>query len=217
MAIKLKNKPRAQLHPQFWDAVDIFTEEVGLSVVKLIRGAKNERHAKQLARDYAKVLQNMKAIRDRDPELETTLIHSEWDEITSNGMGELVFVKDKVIMRPIRRGSTSPIYDAGRYTCVVQRKAFSVTNPNSNHIQFRPDIDLEAHSSQANHPHQKGSNTCWGGYGKWVMTALRYFNLADLQNAMYKFVTHYTPGDTLAHPSRGQFRWFKEVPHESNN
>lgn len=225
MAIKLQARPRAILHPEFWDAVLLFTDEIGLSVVKAIRGAKNQRHAEKLARDYAHVLSNMKAARARDPKLETTLIHSAWDEIGSNLQGELVFTKNNPIMRPIRYADRNNSYYIGKYTCVVKRDAFSVSSPKPNRVFFLPQYDVADHPSlvnnigrnRANHPHQTASGTCWGGYSAWVMTSLKRFNLADLQDAMYKFLTHWTPNDTLARPTNSSvFPWYKEY-HASDN
>ena len=139
MAIKLKEKPRAILHPEFWDAVLLFTDEIGLSLVTAIRGAKNQRHAKQLAAEYSQILANMKLARNRDPKLETTLLHSPWDEITSNPLGELVFIKNNVIIRPLSRRDTdnhrnNKSYEAGRYKCIVKRDAFHVNAPKQNRI-----------------------------------------------------------------------------------
>ena len=223
MAIKLKSKPRAIVRPEFWDALRLYTDEMGLSVVKKIRGAKNERHAAKLAKEYARLLENMKAVRNRDPELETTLIHSSWDELTSNSLGELVFNKKQVIMRPTRYMDQAqfPVWDTGAYSCVVARNAFSISSPNPNAIEFRPIIDLEKFPELAGrgrpfHPHQS-AHTCWGSYTVWVTSALKKFNVADLQDAMWKFVSHYTPRDTLAGADLSSFPWYVEVPREINN
>lgn len=221
MAIELKNRPRANLHPEFWDAVRFYTDEMGMSVVNKMRGAKNERHARKLAKKYSRVLLNMKEARDRDSKLETTLLHSDWDEIHSNAFNELVFTKHNAIMRPIRRAEANKVWNIGTYSCVVKREAFSITSPNPRQILFRPVIDVEKYPDLAlytgpNHPHQS-AHTCWGGYSTWVTSSLKKFNLSDLQEAMYKFLTHYTPGDALAQANKGTFPWFEEVKRESDN
>lgn len=210
MAIVLKDKPRAELRPEFWDAIRPISQDIGMDILDRIRGARSKKQAKHLSKRYAPLLLNLQKARNKNPKLETRLIHSNWTTITGRLTGTmspcLEFIKESAIMRPIRQADRYATWEIGDYHCIVPVDAFGAENVRPSRIRFKPRIGIE--SEEGLHPHQTERSTCWGSYATWTVQSLKTFNIADLQDAMYKFLTHYTPGDTLTRPRH--FHWYKQ-------